>query len=346
MKHSIGLLLFLIVFSACEKNDPPVTEKTAVSGVLILNQGMQGQNSAGISHYYFQTRETIFDLMDGKLGDTGQDMIIYGSKLYVSVHGSSVINVIDLKTTTSLEIIPVRDGELPRNPRYLTSYGGKVYASTYDGNVIRIDTTNLTIEAVTKVGSNPEGIAAANGKLYVANSNGLAFPDFHNTLSVVDIAEFKEIEKITVGLNPNYLAADDYGDIYLSYRGNYADIPSGMQKIDTKTDEVTDLAGISSGENFTIVDDILYYFNVVYNLDGTTSCTYGRYDVKNEQKVSGEIISGDAEINTAFAIGVDPVSKDIYISDINPNKIYVFGADGNLKETIDAGIFACKFIFY
>ncbi|MDR1631407.1 MAG: hypothetical protein LBR97_00715 [Dysgonamonadaceae bacterium] len=343
-----SLLLFLTVFTACEKNDPiPGNEPVVSSGVFILNQGYQGQNNSGISYYYFKTRETTFDIMNGTLGDTGQDMIIYGSKLYVSVFGSSVINVIDLKTTTSLKIIPVKDGEQPRGPRYLASYNGKVYASTYDGNVIRIDTTTLSIEAVTKVGSYPEGIAAAHGKLYVANSNGLNYPNFDNTLSVVDIATFTETKRITVGLNPNYLATDAYGDIYLSYKGNYGDIPNGMQKIDTNTDEVTGLEGVSSGESFTIVDDILYYFNVVYNFDGSTGCTYGRYDVKTEQKVPGELISDGTKINTAFAIGVDPDSKDVYISDINPNKIYIFGVDGVCKETIsEAGVLVCKFVFY
>jgi DNA-binding beta-propeller fold protein YncE len=285
--------------------------------------------------------------MNGTLGDTGQDMIICGSRLYVSVYESSAIHVIDLKTSASVKNISVKDdGEQPRGPRYLAAHEGKVYASTHDGYVIRIDTATLEIDAITPVGSNPEGIAAAKGKLYVANSNGLHFPDFHNMLSIVDIATFKETKQITVGLNPNYLAADAYGDVYLSYIGNYGDIPCGMQKIDTETNIVTDLEGVSSGANFTIADDTLYYFNTVYNPDGTTSCTYGRYDVKNEQKVPGEIITDGTKINTACAIGVDPESKDIYIADMNPDQIYVFSPGGILKEKIHAGVLACKFLFF
>ncbi|GHV29888.1 hypothetical protein FACS1894177_01530 [Bacteroidia bacterium] len=349
LKITFSCVFFLFAFIACEENDPKPEPIVPTSGIFILNQGYFGANNSGISYYDFKTGATTFDITDGKLGDTGQDMIIYGSKLYVSVYGSSVINVIDLKTATSLKNIAVKNGNQGRGPRYLTSYNGKVYASTYDdGNVIRIDTTTLTIEAVIKVGSNPEGIAAANGKLYVANSNGLNFPNFDNTLSVVDIATFTETKKITVGLNPNYVAADDYGNIYLSYRGNHDDIPSGMQKIDTKTDVATNLTGVSCGASFTIVDDILYYFDVTYNADNSTNSTFGRYNIKTGQKVPGEVITDNTKINTASAIGVDPESKDVYISDTNystPDKVYIFGADGVRKKTIEVGISACKFVF-
>ena len=343
-------LFFLFAFAACEKDDSTPGNKPVIStsGVFILNQGGYGENNSGISYYDLTTGKTTLDITNGTLGDTGQDMIIYGSKLYVSVYGSSIISVIDVQSLDTLKNIAVTDGTQPRGPRSLTSYDGKVYASTYDGNVIRIDTTSLAIEAVTKVGSNPEGIAAVNGKLYVANSNGLDYPNFDNTLSVVDIAAFTETNRIPVGLNPNCVMADAYGDIYLSYKGNYADIPGGMQKIDTKTDAVTNLTGIASGQNFTIVDDILYYFDVTYNSDGTTNCTFGRYNVKTEQIVPGEIISDGTKINTAYAIGVDPDNKDVYISDTNyttPDKVYIFDSIGVLKKTIDVGISACKFVF-
>jgi len=348
-KTMFYFFLFLFVYAACEENDPVLKTKPDLSppGVFILNQGTYGANNSTILYYKFETKAPI-DITDGKLGDTGQDMIIYGSKLYVSVYGSSIITVIDLNTAETLKKIEINNGTQPRGPRSLTSYNGKVYASTFDGNVIRIDTTALVVEAIAKVGANPEGIAAVDGKLYVANTNGLDFPNFDNTLSVIDMATFTETKRITVGMNPNCVMADAYGDIYLSYKGNYSDIPGGMQKVDTKTNVVTNLTEISSNQNFTIVDDILYYFDVVYNSDGTTNCTFGRYNVKTEQKVPGEIISDGTKINTAFAIGVDPDSKDVYISDTNystPDKVYIFNSTGVLKKTIEVGISACKFVF-
>jgi hypothetical protein len=70
--------------------------------------------------------------------------------------------------------------------------------------------------------------------------------------------------------------------------------------------------------------------------------------VKTEQIVPGEIITDGTKINTAYTIGVDPESKDVYISDTNyftPDKVYIFGSNGVLKKTFEVGISACKFVF-
>jgi hypothetical protein len=346
-------LLSVCCFTACEEDDPIDTPDIIVptSGVFILNQGKMGVNNAGISYYDFNTGITTSDIMNGELGDTAQDILIYGNKIYVSVTESSVIRVLSLDSLQKLKQIEVNDNGVSRKPNYLIPYMGKVYATTSvansDGNVIRIDTVSLTIDAVAKVGPKPEGIAIVNGKLYVANTNGDLFPDFDKTLSVVDIATFKEESKIEVGLNPGRLYADDYGDIYLSYRGNYGDIPGGFQKLDTKTKAVTDI-NIPANQDFTILNDTLYYFGVTYNENFSTNCFFGRYDVKTEKAIEGNLISDGTSIATAYALGVDPYNKDIYIADTDystPSNIYIFGRDGKKKGNFEAGINAYKFAF-
>jgi YVTN family beta-propeller protein len=348
IRHSSLIALALTVFlSSCEKEDTIDPSLVSSPGVYILNQGLDGKNNAGLSYYSFATGETKFDIFDGKLGDTGQDMMAYGSKLYITVSKSSVITVLDLKKGNLLKLIAVKNGDQPRSPRYLTYYEGNVYASTYDGNVIRIDTTQMEITGITAVGSNPEGIAAAEGKLYVANSNGLNFPNLDKTLSVVDIATFKETEKITVGLNPFIVKADQQGDIYLTYLGNYAGIPGGFQRINTKTKEVTDI-NITANQQFTIMDDKLYYIGVTYNADYSTNCSFGIFDVNTETSVTNQFISDDTTFNTAYGIGVDPNTSDVYIANTdysNPGTVLIFDKNGKKKKTLNVGINACRFAF-
>ena len=356
LKKSFYFMLIALSFTACGKDELPVPAPIKpVSGVFILNQGGWGLNNASISYYDFETGNFRFDIAKTAqhplgLGETGQDMVAYGSKLYVSVHGSSRITVFDLKSHNRLKDIDLLDGNELRGPRYLTTYNGKIYVTTTDGNVVRIDTASLSQDGITPVGPNPEGITAINGKLYVANSGGSNWPDYNNTLSIVDIAGFKEEKTLTVGLNPNIVRSDRYGNVFLSYLGNYDDIPGGFQRIDTRTNTVYNVT-ISANQDFVITGDSLYFYGVTFNSDPerSTNNTFGIYNVKTGQLVNNQFIADGTSIRTPFGIGVNPKTKDVYISDTdysNPGSVYVFGQDGKKKNTLNVGINACRFAFY
>jgi len=351
LKKRFFLLPLAVSFIACENDKPapdPEPFEPMSGGVFILNQGNWGLNNAGISFYDFETEEFYYDITNKSLGDIGQDMIAYGKKLYVSVSESGRISIFDLKSGKHIKSIDLRNGEQVRQPRSMTSYNGKVYVSTLDGNVVRIDTVSLTQDGITPVGPNPEGIAAVNGKLYVANSGGF-LPDyvFNNTLSIVDIAGFREEKVLTVGLNPLFVHSDSYGNVFLSYRGNYSDVSAGFQKIDTKTYTVSDIS-ISANQDFVISGDSLYFYGVSYNADFSTNNSFGIYNVKTNQLVTNKLISDNTKINTPYGIGVNPMNKDVYISDTdyaNPGFVYIFGTDGKKKKMLAVGVNACKFVF-
>jgi YVTN family beta-propeller protein len=357
LKSLFCCLILAVSFTACEEDDlfptPPEIEDTipAISekhGIFILNEGSMGGNNAGLSFYDSETKEVMRDILNGKLGDTGQDIIAYGGKLYIAVNKSGYIKVINLHSQPStVQSIQLKENGKTIEPRYLASYGGKVYVTTSDpdkGNVVRIDTTTLTVEAMTKVGSWPEGIAALNGKLYVANGGHGA----GNTVSVVDIAQFKEEKTIEVGVNPYIIRADQYGDLYLSYQGNFYDNLGGLLRID-ETNTVTNL-NIPANKNFTIVDDLLYFFGGTYNADYSVNNTFGVFNVKTEKLTSDPIIADGTPITVAYGIGVNPKTKEVYISDsdsyTDPGTIYVFGTDGKKKQSFKAGISANSFVFY
>ena len=137
------------------------------------------------------------------LGDTGNDMIIYGSKLYVVMNGTSQVTVINASTGSLIRRIDFVDGANPKSPRYATAARGRVFVTSYDNTVSVIDTSSLSIVGSVTVGANPDGIAATNNYLYVANSGSYNFPDVDSTVSVIDINTLTETRKITVGKNPN-----------------------------------------------------------------------------------------------------------------------------------------------
>lgn len=97
--------------------------------------------------------------------------------------------------------------EIP-NVRYIRFHDGKAYASSYVapvkfdqnarvGYVAEIDTTTLQVTRTVNVGYQPEELAIANNKVYVANSGGYMFPNYDRTVSVIDLETFKEVKKLT-----------------------------------------------------------------------------------------------------------------------------------------------------
>lgn len=349
--------ILIFSFTACDDNDDKDDDALYLSvlkGVYVLNQGSEGKNSAGLSFYsgISSSQSYYFDIFQGKLGDTGQDVLIYGTKMYISVSKSSYINVFDLRSNrVSWKTIKVvDDNNEGREPRSLAAYDGKVYASTYDGHVVRIDTLSLSIDAVTAVGPNPEGIAAANGKLFVANSDGLNYLNgyVNGYMSVIDIASFKETDKLTCGLNPGVVVADKYGDIYVSCLGDYYLIPASFQKVNSQTNAIETIEGVQMS-NFTIDDDICYFYNTVYDGEGNPMQTFGKFNVSTETMETGSYITDDTKIGTAYGIGVDPVTKEVYLSDtdyLNPGMVYVFNTNGKLSNSFEAGVNPCQFAFF
>ena len=57
--------------------------------------------------------------MAGGWGDTAQDMIVYGDKMYIAVYGESTIEVTDLKAKS------IKQVKTEGQPRYMVSEGGK-----------------------------------------------------------------------------------------------------------------------------------------------------------------------------------------------------------------------------
>ena len=213
----------ILLFSCNDMKDVPTPDylpdtKGETGKMFVLSEGLFNMNNSTLGCINFENRSIDYDffsiLNNRGLGDTANDMKLYGSKLWIVVNVSSQVEVVDARIGISLRRIPFLDnnGEA-RQPRYIAFHKSKAYICSFDGTVARIDTSSLAIEAVTTCGRNPDGIAVANGKLYVSNSGGLDIPNYDNTVSVIDLNTFTETKKITVGINPYKIEADSQGDV-------------------------------------------------------------------------------------------------------------------------------------
>ncbi len=353
MKKNLLLLLALValLFASCEKDDDCkncYVKSEFANSLFILNQGAYQGNNSTLAHYDIEKQklnEDLYtDINSRGLGDNSNDIIRYGDKIYIVVNGSSTVEVISAINGTALKQISFKNEEgTARQPRFAVGHADKVYVTSFDNTVSRIDTTSLAVDAVVEVGRNPEGITVANNKLFVANSGGLDFGNPDNTVSVIDIATFKEEKKIKVDDNPYLVYADSQGDIYVTTRDVYdADFNwvagSSFMRIKSDSHEAEIIMGGIEGINptgeFTIVDDKAY---IVINDYTATKVTV--YDCKTETVITDNLISEGANFNTApFSISVDAVSGDLFLTEtdyVTPGNVHWIDKNGNLKEKIE-----------
>lgn len=334
---------------SCSKDDnptPPAPEVTV--GAYVLNSGKFDSNNSSLAYFNTATQEVTYNVFAAKngkkLGDTGQDMVIYGSKMYISVYNSGVIFVTDRQAKIIKEIT-LTDYKAPRS---LIAYNGKVYVTYYEGALGQIDTTSFDVKTV-KVGSNPEDMRVANGNIYVANSGGMSTP-VGNTISVVDPVALKVLKDIKVADNPTMLESDSKGDIYVISMGNYYDVPPRLQRIEAKTDIVYTVELSVKEDGKDVVLPVPSYMTMgaddkLYLMSGNNDATWllqGKVYTFNAatEKLEGEFIKDGTVVKSMYYISADKVNGNIYAgsSDYKTNgDMYVFSPDGKLIKKFDTG---------
>lgn len=183
-KYLLGLAVLLMgtaVMTSCDPaEDYPETYLQVYStGAYVVNSGNMyskiESSLTAIDYASSTATQNVFKAANGRsLGNTANDGIVYGNKIYLAVDQSNTIEVID--KTTKKSIKQIKTTELLGNaegaePRHIIAGGGYVFFTTYGGYVAAVDTTGFALQKKWQVGSYPEGLVFGNGTLYVANSN-------------------------------------------------------------------------------------------------------------------------------------------------------------------------------
>ena len=348
-KGVLVLSIALAIFSACRKDrgyistEVKVPEITGTTGVYMLCEGLMGGNSSAITYYDMATKTTIADYykqVNGtSLGETANDLQQYGSKMYCVVSGiqgstQSFLDVIDIKSCKSLKRIPFNSATDGYIPRFVTFYKDKAYVSRYDGKVSRIDTASMAIDGEVTLTPGLEGLAVANGKLYVCNSNHYLYANSgKDKVSVIDLTTFTKTKDITVNNNPVKINATADGDLFVVTWGDYGSILPSLDKISSATDTKTgtyayDLGNLAIAKNTAYVAKDIYSNPEIKPLNITTGA------------LGNSLIPAGTVVNTIYGMTVNGFNNDLVVADANnydssKGFAYGFGADGTKKFSFE-----------
>ena len=291
------------------------------------------------------------------MGDVGNDLGIYGSKLYVVVNVSNKVLVLDKRTAKKLGQIDIpncRFVKFYKGYAYITSYAGPVQIDPdykQKGYVAKIDTATMKEVDRCIVGFQPDQLDIVNGKIYVANSGGYMKPNYENTLSVIDVATFKEERRIPIAINLGLCKADRHGVLWVVSRGDYYEVPSRLYAYDTRKDRIVKTFDVPVS-NFWLDGDLLYVVSTQWSyITMSNEVTYAVIDVNKMDVLTRNFITDgtDKQIKIPYGIAVNPATKDIYVTDakdyIHPGHLYCFGQDGKKKWDVRTGDIPGHFVF-
>lgn len=364
-KELIYTTLAVLLLAGCRTDEPvtpPEEEKkgdtvlTEIAGFYLLNEGNMGSNKATLDYYDYTTatyRRNIYaeanPNVPKELGDVGNDLQIYGGRLYAVINCSNKVEVMDAATCKRIGQV-----DIP-NCRYICFDGAYAYVTSYAGPVsldashaqigyvARFDTATLTIDNTCTVGYQPDELTVVNGKLYVANSGGYMAPDYDSTVSVIDLHSFTEIKRIPVAKNLHRVRADKYGHLWVTSRGDYYDLPAKLYCVDTQTDRLIDSLDVAVSD-LDIVGDSLYACAAAWDyIEMDEVISYSIINVRTREQVSANFITDGthADIQIPYSVKVNPLTREICVCDaktyVNPGMLHCYSPDGTRKWSVRTG---------
>ena len=336
----------------------------SIKGVYILNEGNMGSNkctldffdyTTGIYHrnIYAEINPTIVK----ELGDVGNDLKIYGNRLYAVINVSGYVEVMDVETAVHIGEIKIpncRYITFHKQYAYISSYNGPVSPNPSDsrlGIVAEVDTATMQITRQVTVGYQPEQMAVIGEKLYVANSGGYNKPNYDRTVSVIDLNTFSEIKKIDVAPNLHCIAVNSQNNIYVSSRGDENSISSDTYIIDTQNDLAKGNLNVKTSQLW-MHDDILYLLGYDDNISSSQKNTsYSIVDSRIEKVITENFITDgtDKQINVPYGLAVNPETGEILVSDakdyVTPGTLYCFSQEGKKLWSHTTGDIPSRFAF-
>ena len=383
MKQLLYYILPLLMLSSC-RNDVMVvpmedintggkTVKSEIIGMYLLNEGNMGSNKSSLDYLDLSGKDATVHYLRNiysernpetvmMLGDVGNDIQIYGSRLWLVINCSNKVEVAqanDAVRIGKVDIPNCRYVTFKDRYAYVSSYVGSVYSGSSSplGSVYKVDTLSLQKVDSCSVGYQPEEMAIIGKKLYVANSGGyqgMTGQGYESTVSVIDLDKMQETERITVAPNLHRIRKDKYDQLWVTSRGNYMDSESKIYWLNKGADGKMQVIGHLDQpvSDLCIVGDSLFFYGSQWSeITMTNTVTYGIINVRTHQIVSTSL-SDAPEINKIrmpYGIIVNPIHRDFYLMDaknyVSSGELLHFLPDGTFDWKVKTGDIPAHAVF-
>lgn len=282
-----------------------------------------------------------------EIGDTGNDLIQYGSKLYCAVSGHDltadnggiwVLNAATGQLLTS-QMVQYDDDKTGHKamPRHLAATDGKVYISLYSGAVMSIDTTNYVKEQYAQLDATySEGICIGkDNKVYICNSGntGDTQAGEGTTISVLPLTLASETQ-ITVPKNPKLIAAYSADKMYFNVLGD-GGMHSALYKFNPTTPDVDPTQVTTQAGGFAIGSEYLYTADIDWSSTAYETVMQ-MVQLSNDKNIS--TFAKDEGYQFGFSVTVNPFNGDVCFGQSMGDALYVYdSAGGDYKDMVNTG---------
>lgn len=310
----------------------PVESLVSANGLFIVNEGNFGWGNGSLTYFSYDSSKiynNIFQSVNSRpLGDVPCSMIISGNNIYIVVNNSEKIEVIDRRNLKSKATIT---GLI--SPRNIAIAGeNKAYITSMYSDSLRIlDLNKNKVTGYINIHNTSEAIMVKGEKAFIANWIG------GNEIFVVNTVDDKLVDSILVGPEPESIAEDKNGIIWVLCNGGW------------KRENFAELVGISPQTHdifrrYIFPSRMNSPLNLCADSDGDTlfylddgiKCL----DITSQELPAEPFI--EKEDHLFYKTGVNPANGDIIVTDAvdyqQNGYMMIYNRKGKLATKWQAGI--------
>ena len=351
----LALSAFVFVFVSCsDDNDDPEYFGDYTS--IVVNQGNLSEKNGSISYYRESDNAIangVFKKANGReFASIIESATVSGTTAFIICNEPSKIEIIDVNTAKTLSAPIEADGLA--TPRYAVISGDYIYVSCWGEKQpdytfvnpcvlkIKISSKEIIKKIDYAADSYPEGLLLMGNKLYVAINGGV---DVYDTTTDTKI---NTISFTSLSGKACQFAIDKNGMIWCSVE-NY-DMTNDKKGIVVLSPQdltvVNEIAGYNVSGQISInkAKDKVIFYSIVYG-DKNKSSVY-TIDIETKTVTEEPLFEGEY----FYGINVNPKTGIFYTAEVfgftGNSMLKTFNEQGALVKQAEAGVGACRFVFF